>query len=306
MNVSHDNAEFDVIVVGGSYAGLSAALQLARARRRVLVIDAGQRRNRYAVRSHGFLTQDGSEASAIAAHGRAQVQAYANVAWAEETAVEAAAEDDSFRITLPDGGSVRGRRLILATGVADELPPVDGLAERWGKSAFHCPYCHGYELNEGDIGVLATGELSMHQALMLPDWGRTTLLLNNTFKPNDAQLAALEQRGVILECIPVARIDGKADVVLSDGRRLSMAGLFVMPRTRITSPLAAQLGCAMEEGPIGKFVCTDAQKASSIPGVFCCGDMARAAGNVALAVSDGAMAGIAAHRSLIPELNHAL
>lgn len=305
MTTKTNHAEFDVIVIGGSYAGLSAALQVARARRSVLVIDAGRRRNRHAYRSHGYLTQDGSEAAAIAAEGRAQLQAYANVAWARDTAVGAAAEGDAFRVTLSDGGSVCSRRLILAMGVTDTLPPVKGLEERWGKSAFHCPYCHGYELNEGDIGVLATGELSMHHALMLPDWGRVTLLLNDAFEPNVAQLASLERRGVTLERTPVARIEGDADVVLRDGRRLPMAGLFVASSTHIASPLAVQLGCALEQGPIGDFVWTDGQKASSVPGVFCCGDMARAVGNVAFAVADGAMAGVAAHKSLIAELNHA-
>lgn len=305
MNTNSGNAEFDVIVVGGSYAGLSAAMQLARARRRVLVIDANRRRNRYAHRSHGFLTQDGSEAAAIAADGRAQLQAYPTVAWANDTAIGAAADGEGFRITLGDGGSVSAQRLVLATGVVDALPPVAGLQERWGKSVFHCPYCHGYELNEGEIGVLAVGAISMHHALMLPDWGRVTFLLNGTFEPDAAQLAALAQRGVSVERTPVARIDGAADVVLADGRHLPMAGLFVAPRTHSASPLASQLGCAFEDGPIGAFVATDAQKATSVPGVFCCGDLARAAGNVAFAVADGAMAGVAAHRSLIAELHHA-
>lgn len=304
MDTRHDQPEFDVIVVGGSYAGLSAAMQLARARRRVLVIDAGQRRNRYVVHSHGFLTQDGSEAAAIAAQGRAQLQEYSHVAWANEKAVSAAAEGEHFRITFPDGGNVSSRRLILATGVTDVLPPIEGLAQRWGRSVFHCPYCHAYELDEGDIGVLATSELSMHHALLLPDWGRVTLFLNDAFIPNDAQRAALAGREVTIEATRISRIDGAADVVLDDGRRLSMAGLFVMSHTVGTSPLAEQLGCAMEAGPIGDFVQTDAQKATSVPGVFSCGDMARAAGNVAFAVADGAMAGIAAHRSLIAELNH--
>lgn len=306
MDTFPSEPEFDVIVVGGSYSGLSAATQLGRARRRVLVIDAGQRRNRYALHSHGYLTQDGSQAAEIAAQGRAQLLAYPDVAWANETAVSASAEGDNFRISFPDGGNVLGRRLILATGVTDTLPPVDGLAERWGRSVFHCPYCHGYELDEGDIGVLATSEMSMHHALMLPDWGRVTFFLNGAFAPNDAQRTALARRGVTIEATLVARIDGVADVVLEDGRRLSMAGLFVISRTSSASSLADQLGCGMEAGPIGDFVQTDAQQATSVPGVFCCGDMARAAGNVALAVADGAMAGVAAHRSLIAELNHPL
>jgi thioredoxin reductase len=306
MDIPRNQADFDVIVVGGSYAGLSAAMQLARARRSVLVIDAGKRRNRYARHSHGFLTQDGSEAAMIAAQGRAQLQAYPHVAWANDTAVSAAMDGEHFRVTLTDGGNVVSRRLILATGVVDTLPPVDGLAQRWGKSVFHCPYCHGYELNEGDIGVLATGEMSMHHALMLPDWGHVTFFLNGAFTPNDAQRAALVRRGVTTEATLIARIDGEADVVLQDERRLPMAGLFVMSRTSSTSALAGQLGCAMEEGPMGDFVQTDALKATNVQGVFCCGDMARPAGNVALAVADGAMAGVTAHRSLIAELTHAV
>lgn len=302
MHIQPNDPEFDVIVVGGSYAGLSAALQLARARRRVLVVDAGRRRNRFADRSHGFLTQDGTEAAAIAAQGRAQLRAYPNVAWANDTAVAARADGAGFDVALPDGGTVRGLRLVLATGVADTLPAVPGLEERWGRTVFHCPYCHGYELDEGPIGVLAAGELSLHQALMLPDWGPVTLLLNGAFDPRPDQLAALAARGVTVERTPVACIEAAADVVLRDGRTVQLAGLFVAARTHIASPLAQQLGCALEEGPMGQFVATDAQKASSVPGVFCCGDMARAAGNVALAVADGALAGIAAHRSLIPEL----
>ena len=292
---------FDAIIVGGSYAGLSAATQLARARRRVLVVDGGQRRNRYASHSHGFLTRDGSGTAAIAAEGKAQLLAYASVSWLDGTAVQAAAspDGDGFDVTLADGNVVHGRRLVLATGVIDELPPVDGLSERWGASVFHCPYCHGYELEQGAIGVLATGPLSMHHALMLPDWGTVTFFLNGAFEPDAAQLAQLEARGVKLVRTPVARIDGVADVVMADGSRHAMAGLFVATRTRLASALAVTLGCALEQGAMGPFVRTDEQKASSVPGVFCCGDAGRMAGSVAFAVADGAMAGVAAHRSLM-------
>ena len=298
---------FDAIIVGGSYAGLSAATQLARARRRVLVIDGGQRRNRYASQSHGFLSQDGSGAAAIAAEGKAQLLAYATATWLDGTAVQAAAspDGDGFDVTLADGNVVHGRRLVLATGVIDELPPVDGLSERWGASVFHCPYCHGYELEQGAIGVLATGPLSMHHALMLPDWGTVTFFLNGAFEPDAAQLAQLEARGVKLVRTPVARIDGVADVVMADGSRHAMAGLFVATRTRLASALAVTLGCALEQGAMGPFVRTDEQKASSVPGVFCCGDAGRMAGSVAFAVADGAMAGVAAHRSLMFGLDQA-
>lgn len=304
MHTTAQTPEFDAIVIGGSYAGLSAATQLARARKQVLVIDAGRRRNRFAQHSHGFLTQDGSEAAAIAATARDQLRSYPNVHWADGTAAHAQARGAGFAVTLADGTLFAGRRLVLATGVSDEVPPVPGLMERWGRSVFHCPYCHGYELDGGRIGVLAVGPLSMHHALMLPDWGKVSFFLNDAFAPDAQQTAALAARGVTIERTPVARIEGEAgaDVVLTDGRMLPMAGLFVASRMHAASPIASQLGCAMEDGPMGAYVQTDAMKASSIPGVFCCGDMARPAGNVAFAVANGAMAGVAAHRSLIDGL----
>ena len=299
MRIQHLSNEFDVIVVGGSYAGLSAATQLARARRRVLVIDAGQRRNRYAQHSHGFLGQDGREAAAIAAEGRAQLLKYPTVQWLEGAAAQATRLDQGFRITLTDGRGFDAQALVLATGVVDELPALPGLAERWGTSVFHCPYCHGYELLQGHIGVMAVGPMSMHHALMLPDWGQVTLFLNETFEPDEEQLASMARRGVTIERSAVRRIAGHATVELADGRALDMAGLFVVSRTHSGSPLAEQLGCEMDEGPTGLFVRTDAMKATSVAGVFACGDSARAAGNVAMAVADGAMAGVAAHRLTI-------
>ena len=289
----------DAIVIGGSYAGLSAALQLARARRRVLVIDAGVRRNRFAAASHGFLGQDGRRPSDIAAEGRTQLLAYPNVRWLEGTAAQVVAEEGGFRVSTSDGHTESARKLVLATGVVDELPSIDGLAERWGRGVFHCPYCHGYELGNGRIGVLAVGPLSMHHALMLPDWGATTFFLNDAFVPDEAQRAALAARGVTVQAGAVARLVDTATVELCDGQRFVMDGLFTATRTHIGSPVAAQLGCAMDEGPTGAFIRTDAMQATSVPGVFACGDAARAAGNVALSVGAGAMAGAAAHQSLM-------
>ncbi|WP_404402829.1 NAD(P)/FAD-dependent oxidoreductase [Pelagibacterium halotolerans] len=290
---------FDCIVVGGSYAGLAAGLQLARARRKVLVIDGGQRRNRFASESHGFLGQDGRAPGAIVSDGRAQLLAYPNVSWIDGQAVSAERAGDGFGVTTDDGAVHRARRLVLATGVVDRLPEVPGLAQRWGKSVFHCPYCHGYELGGGEIGVLAISALSMHHALMLPDWGRTTFFLNTAFEPDAEQLTQLKQRGVAIERSPIVEIRGeKADVVLSDGRVVALEGLLTATRVEMASPLAEQLGCAFEDTPMGAVVATDMTKETSVPGVFACGDMARAAGSIALAVGDGTMAGAATHRSM--------
>jgi len=291
---------FDAIVVGGSFAGISAALQLARARRRVAVIDAGRRRNRFAATSHSFLGQDGRAPGDIIADARQQLLAYPTVEWRDGEAGSAAGEAGGFSVETAGGSALEARRLILATGVSDELPEIPGLAERWGRSVFHCPYCHGYELGGGEVGVLAVSPLSMHHALMLPDWGRTTFFLNGAFEPDEQQLAALERRGVSVEREPIERIGGEhADVELRDGRVVRLAGLFTVTRTKPSSPLAEQLGCALEDGPIGPFVRTDGFKETSVPGVFASGDAARAMGSVAFAVADGAMSGASVHQSLI-------
>lgn len=293
------NPAFDVAVIGGSYAGLSAALQLARARRRVAVVDAGSPRNRFAAASHGFLTQDGRPPGEIAAEAKRQLLAYPTVHWRHGTATRAAGAADDFVATLDGGERIRARRLVLAFGIVDELPPIEGLRERWGRSVFHCPYCHGYELGRGRIGVIATGAMSLHQALMLPEWGEVTLFLDGAFEPDAGQRAALSARGVGVESARVARVADTATVELADGRRLAFDGLFVAPRMRPASAIAGQLGCALEEGPLGPCIRVDAVKATSVPGVFACGDAARMAGSVALAVGDGALAGVAAHRSLL-------
>lgn len=291
---------YDVIVVGGSYAGVSAAMQLARARRSVLVIDAAQRRNRFAATSHGFLGQDGNSPDAIADQARRQLLAYPSVTWHDASAVAAEKQADVISIATSDGLTFNARRLILASGVTDELPDIPGLAERWGRQVFHCPYCHGYELDKGNIGVLASSPLAIHQALMLPDWGATTLFLNGAFQPDAEQSEKLAQRGVLLEQEQVVSIGGKRlEVTLASGRVITLAGLFVQPRTHLNNPLIKQLGLAVESGPLGDFLTVDQMRETSVAGVFACGDAAVAAGNVAIAVGDGARTGGAAHQSLI-------
>jgi len=294
----------DVIIIGGSYAGLAAALQLGRARRRVLIIDAGQRRNRVAESAHGFLGQDGVAPADIAAKGRAEVLAYPTVSWLEGFVTEARAEAGHFK--LQAGASTHtAKRLILATGVTDTLPDIPGLAEQWGKTVFHCPYCHGYELDHGPLGVLATSPLSLHHAALVAEWGapgQTTLFLNEAFEPDEEQLAELAAREIQLERARVTAVAGTAHAIelqLEGGRSLPKRGLFLVPRTQVQSALAEQLGCELETGPTGAFFKINAVQETSVPGVFACGDAAVAYHVLARAVADGVMAGAAAHRSLV-------
>lgn len=291
---------YDVIIVGGSYSGVSAGLQLARGRRKVLIIDAGQRRNRFADHSHGFLGRDGHNPAAIVSEAREQLLAYPTVKWVAQTAIHARADQEGYVITVGSGDEFTTRRIILATGVQDEFPAIPGLSKLWGKRVFHCPYCHGYELDGGKVGVLASSPLAIHQALLLPDWGPTTLFLNQVFEPDAEQLASLSRRGVMVEAEPVVSVaEEQADVTLASGRIIKLAGLFIQPRTRISSPLSAQLGCEFEAGPTGEFIKVNAMRETNVPGVFACGDAAVGAGNVAIAVGDGARTGAAAHQSLI-------
>ena len=190
--------QYDVIIVGGSYAGLSAGLALGRARKRVLIIDAGQPRNRFAHAAHGFLGQDGRAPDAIARAACAEVAAYPTVAFLDGTVATAAPTDGGFTVALQDDVTHTAARLILATGAVDELPDLPGLREGWGKGVLHCPYCHGYEVAGRRLGVLALMPFATHQANLIPDWGPTTFLTNGVVALAANERAALVARGVTI------------------------------------------------------------------------------------------------------------
>lgn len=298
----------DVIIIGGSFAGLSAAMQLGRARRKVLLIDAGLPRNRFADASHGFLGQDGKAPAEIVREASRQVLAYPTVEILHREALSATADGDGF-LVVHAGGEARGRRLILATGVVDNLPDIKGLKERWGATVLHCPYCHGYEVRDRALGVLANHPMAGHQAAMLPDWGPTTLYTQGKFEPDAETLALLERRGVTIERQPIVAVLGQAPAMeavrLADGRVAVANALFVAPKTVLAGPFAGQLGCAIDEGMLGPMVRVDDFKATTVPGVYAAGDAARAMHNATFASGDGVMAGVSAHQSLMRDAGSA-
>jgi len=293
----------DVIIVGGGYAGMTAALQLARARRKVLVVDAAVRRNRFAGAAHGFLGYDGAAPDQLWATACDQLLAYPAAAYVEGEATQAEQSAEGIEVALSSGARLRAKKLIVASGVEDMLPDLPGLKERWGSTVLHCPYCHGYETGGGPLGVLAFAPHALHQAELIPDWGATTFFANEKLALTDEDKARLARRGVTVVTGAVAALVGdgaKLDgVKMKDGRLIEVKALFTATPTRVASPIPEQLGCAMEEGPLGAYVSVDAMRQTSRPGVFAAGDMTRPAGNIAFAVADGAMAGVAAHRSLI-------
>ncbi|RAS34453.1 NAD(P)/FAD-dependent oxidoreductase [Paraburkholderia bryophila] len=292
----------DVIVVGGSFAGLWAAMQLARARRRVLVMDAGLPRNRFAALAHGFFGQDGKPPAEIIREAAAQLALYPTVQMVEGEAVAAERVADGFEVTLAGGRVESASRLVLATGVRDELPAIPGLQARWGKTVVHCPYCHGYEVRDRRLGVLASHALSIHQALLVPEWGPTTYFTQGHFEPDAEQIAHLAAREVRIERSPVVELLGEAPHLdalrLADGRVISIDTLFVAPKTHMTSPLAEQLGCAFDDAPLGRIVRVDGFKRTTIDGVYAAGDATNAMTNATFASAAGAMAAVSVHQSL--------
>lgn len=293
----------DAVIVGGSFAGLSAAIYLARARRTVAIVDAGSPRNRFASHSHGFFAHDGSAPAAMLAAARAQVAAYPTARFVNGSAAGAATAPDGFAVTLATGEVLESTKLVLAFGISDELPTLPGLAERWGRSVLHCPYCHGFEFSNRRLGVLSVSPRSVHQALLIAEWGPTTLYLNGEPEPDDATRDQLRKRGISIEHVPVRALHGDGDTLsaieLIDGRSMPIDALYLGPRTRLNSGIAQQLGCEIDEGVFGPVIRTDEQRMTTVAGVFAAGDIARAAHNVTWACADGVTAGTAAHRSLV-------
>jgi thioredoxin reductase len=298
-----NSMSFEAIVIGGNFAGLSAAMQLARARRNVLLVDAGAPRNRFSQASHGFLGQDGQTPAAIMREGKRQLSLYPTITIRDGEVVQARVDGDEFVVGIKGGDEERAARIVLATGISDALPEIPGLRDRWGRSVLHCPYCHGYEVSGGALGVLATLPLSAHAALLLPDWGETTYFTQALFEPDEEQLARMTARGVRIERSPVVELLGDNPKLkaarLADGRVVPLDAIFVATKTAMASPIAEQLGCAFDDGPLGPVIRTGDNKETTVKGVFAAGDAARAMHNATLASASGVLAGVHCHQSLV-------
>lgn len=296
----------DVIIIGGSFAGLSAAMQLVRGQRKVTVVDAGKPRNRFAEHSHGFFGLDGQTPKAIKQESWQQLLAYdtATIIEAKVTNVEKTA--NGFTVQISNQSQLSGKKLILATGLQDRLPDIKGMKSRWGKTVVYCPYCHGYELRNRLLGVIATGPMSLHQAGMIPDWGVTTYFSQGEHFPDIEQKIFLQQRGVRFEDTPVIEVLGEytdiSAVKLADGRVIEVEGIYVGPKTQMASLIPKQLGCEFTQGPMGEIIITDDFKQTTVKGVFAAGDIVNPIQNATFASASGVMAGVGAHHQLIQEL----
>lgn len=298
---------YDVVVVGGGAAGLNGALMLARARRSVVVIDAGAPRNAPAEGVHGLLAREGISPAELLERGRAEVRGYGGtVVTGEVHAV--AREGDGFAVTLADGRSVRARRLLVTTGLADELPQVAGLRARWGRDVIHCPYCHGWEVRDQAIGVLATGPMSVHQALLFRQLSADVTYFAHTMPPPDGEQAEqLAARGIPVVTGEVASLEIVEDqlvgVRLGDGTVVRRDALAVAARMVARAGLLDGLGLRLVEHPsgMGEHIPSDPGGRTDVPGVWVAGNVTDLAAQVGAAAAGGAFAGAAINADLVAE-----
>ena len=295
---------YDVVVVGGGAAGLSGAIALARSRRRVLVVDAGEPRNAPADGVHNLLGQEGLSPAELVARGRRTLSGYAGEVRAG-TVVSARAAGEGFAVTLNDGSQVSARRLLVTSGLVDELPDLPGVAERWGHQVLHCPYCHGWEVRDQRIGVLATGPAAVHQALLFSQLSDRVTVLAHVAPPSAEDAARLGAAGVRLQegevealVGPEGRLDG---VRLVDGAVVPFDAVVVAPRMLARSSLLDSLGLAAVDHPsgMGEHYPADPTGRTTVPGVWLAGNVTDIGAQVVGAAAAGLMAGAAINGELI-------
>ena len=286
---------FDVLIVGGGAAGLSAALVLLRARRTVAIVDAGEPRNAPAAHLHGFLSRDGAAPAALLASGRDEVAGYGG------TIIDGRVAELSpgFTATLDDGRRLEARRVLVTTGLRDEIPDIPRLRERWGRDVLHCPYCHGYEVRDRALGVIGGTAASVAHALLIAQWSADVVYFPHTRPLTDDERERLDARGVRVHPGEVSRLIVEADrlqsVELSDGTHVERAAVFVRPEMRAHDALLHVLGCETDENG---WVRHDAGGRTSVPGVSVAGNVADPRAQLITAAGQGPAAAIALNADL--------
>ena len=271
---------FDVLIVGGGAAGLSAAQMLGRSRRSVVVVDSGEPRNAPSEGVHGFLSRDGIKPADLLDIGRDEAESYGAAVVRGRVLAARGDVDQGFEAALDDGSRLRGRRLLVTTGLVDELPGIPGLRERWGKDVLHCPFCHGWEVQDQAIGIIGNGPWSVHQALLFRQWSSNiTLFLNSKVDPSDAEAEQLAARGIKVATGTVESVRVEEDrlrgVALAGGPEVAVEALVVGPRVQARLEAFAGLGLAPSEHPagMGTYLETDADGATAVPGVWAAGNV---------------------------------
>jgi thioredoxin reductase len=293
----------DVIIIGGSFAGLAGALQLGRARRKVTVLDTGLPRNRFAGHSHGLLGHDHRPPLDILAQARQQLARYPTVRLVNARADSISGAIDDFSVLTNDGESLAARRLILSYGVADQMPDIPGFAESWGKSIVPCPYCDGFEVAGQHWGLVYSGPQSPHAVMLFHDWTDTLTLFADGHDISPEVRTDMARRNVPVidgRIVEIAHHDGKiATVNLDTGRNVAVDVLFAHPRNKPSASLHEKLGLETVDTPVGIALKVDDRRETTMPGIYAAGDLANPMASVTLASSHGAMAGIFAQQSML-------
>jgi thioredoxin reductase len=300
MSTKH---HFDVIIVGGSYSGLSAAMALGRSLRDVLVIDSNNPCNQQTPHSHNFLTQDGEAPAAIAERAKSQVLNYPTVTLMQGKAIKATKHDQGFVVQLETEETVTGSKLLLATGITDMLPQIPGLSSCWGISVLHCPYCHGYEVVGKEWGILADGEAAYHFCMILSNWTKKLVLFTNgPCNLTEEQKQKLKQKGIkILESTLqlIEHTNGQIEQLhFEDGNSYPLTVLYLKAPFKQKSEIPEQLGCELTEQGHLK---TDDMQRTTVAGMYAAGDNSNMLRSVSMAVASGTKAGAVINMDLVTE-----
>jgi thioredoxin reductase len=297
-----DMSDYDVVVIGGGAAGLSAGLVLSRARRKVLVVDSGTPRNAPAEHMHGFLSRDGLPPGELLALGRDEVKGYGGEFLDGAVTELVRCGTSGFWVLLSNGQRVSARRLLVATGLRDELPDIPGLRERWARDVLHCPYCHGYEVRDQQLGVLGGSPDTVRYAQMVRQWADDVVFFVPTGTLTQAQRSQLVSRAIKIVEGTVQRIlvedDQLCGVELDDGRTIRRVALFVPPRFVPNNDLLVGIGCDIDEDG---WVVTGINGHTSVPGVWVAGNVANPRAQVITAAGEGSAAAIALNADLVDE-----
>ena len=293
----------DIIIIGGSFAGLAGALQLGRARRNVTVLDTGLNRNRFAAHSHGLLGHDHKSPAEILGVARQQLGRYPTVRLVNARADSISGTLDDFSVHINDGEALKARRLLLAYGVKDLMPATPGFAECWGKSIVPCPYCDGFEVAGQHWGLLWSGSHSLHAITLYGDWtDRLTVFADGHEIDADAR-AAMARRNVDVvdgKVSAISHTNGKIETVdLDTGKSVAVDVLFAHPRNEPSAGLHQSLGLAIDQNPLGLSLKLDDRRQTSLTGIYAAGDLANPMASVTLATMSGAMAAIFAQQSML-------
>lgn len=299
--------QYDVVVIGGGAAGLNGALMLGRARRSVAVIDAGEPRNAPAEGVHGLLGREGMPPSELLEIGRGEVRQYGGHV-VDGAVTSAKPTRDGFAVALADGREVKARKLLVTTGLVDRLPEIPGLAEHWGRDLVHCPYCHGWEVRDQAIGIVATGPMSMHGALLFRQWTADLVLFtNDRLALPPEEIEKLKARGTRIVDGPIERIESEAGrirgVRMANGEFVERTVLATSSRMEARAGFLKDLGLKAVEHPsgAGEHVPADPVGRTEVPGVWAAGNVTDLMAQVGAAAAAGAMAGAQINMELVNE-----